>query len=131
MPDVYITIAQAPEALQSQLADVLELRAADVQQRVAWLGHDRWFVRRLPALLKAAGWTVTRARSHGYTETDEPGYALTLVDRGAAMLAAAGTFGEETAEALGAEARRRVAAGTFYGHINYGSFAAARAADTV
>ena len=33
MPDVYLTIAQAPAALQNQLADVLELRAADVQQR--------------------------------------------------------------------------------------------------
>ena len=33
MPDVYATIDQAPEALQHQLADVLELRAADAQQR--------------------------------------------------------------------------------------------------
>jgi len=33
MPDVYATIAEADEALQERLAEVLELRAADPQQR--------------------------------------------------------------------------------------------------
>lgn len=33
MPDVYATIAQADEAMQERLAEVLELRAADPQQR--------------------------------------------------------------------------------------------------
>ena len=33
MPDVYATIERAPEDVQHQLADVLELRAADAQQR--------------------------------------------------------------------------------------------------
>ena len=255
MPDVYLTIAQAPEALQQQLADVLELRAADAQQRamleayladaplagarvleigcgtgaisrrlardaaavtgidpspvfieraralapelrfeiaggealpfgddsfdlvvchtvlchvpdcaavlrearrvahhlavcdgdyatttvalaehdplqacaeatVAALVHDRWLVRRLPALLEATGWTLTRQASHSYTETRDPAYGLTIVDRGAGLLAADGTIGEPTAEALKAEARRRVAAGTYYAHINYASFLA-------
>ena len=91
---------------------------------VAGLVHDRWLVRRLPNLLAATGWTITHRDSHAYTETVEPSYTLTLVDRGAGLLAAAGTIGEETAEALRAEARRRVVAGTFYGHINYASFLA-------
>jgi ubiquinone/menaquinone biosynthesis C-methylase UbiE len=90
------------------------------------LVHDRWLVRKLPRLLRAAGWTVKTSRSLGYTETSAPGYALTLVDRGAQLLAAAGTISDETAQALQAEARRRVDAGTFYGHINYASFAASR-----
>jgi hypothetical protein len=33
MPDVYATIATADEAVQERLAEVLELRAADPQQR--------------------------------------------------------------------------------------------------
>jgi SAM-dependent methyltransferase len=102
-----------------------------VEATIEGLVHDRWLVRRLPKLLEDAGWAITRERSLGYTETAEPGYALTLVDRGAKMLAAAGTIGEDTARALQAEARRRVDAGTFYGHINYASFAADRAAATV
>jgi hypothetical protein len=33
MPDPYASIAQADETLQARLADVLEVRAADPQQR--------------------------------------------------------------------------------------------------
>ena len=51
-------------------------------------------------------------------------YGLTIVDRGAGLLAAAGTIGEATAEALRAEARRRAAAGTYYANISYASFLA-------
>jgi SAM-dependent methyltransferase len=91
---------------------------------VAGLVHDRMLVRRLPAMLDATGWSLARQRSHAYTETTDPAYGLTLVDRGAGLLAAAGTIGEQTAEALRAEARRRVAAGTYYAHIGYASFLA-------
>jgi ubiquinone/menaquinone biosynthesis C-methylase UbiE len=105
------------------IADHDPLQAC-AEATVAGLVHDRWLVRKLPNLLEATGWTITRQGSHAYTETAQPSYALTLVDRGSGLLAAAGTIGEETAEALRAEARRRVAAGTFYGHINYASFLA-------
>jgi hypothetical protein len=46
---------------------------------------------------------------------------LTIIDRGADMLRAANIIGEPLAVALKEEARRRVAAGTFFGHIAYGS----------
>jgi SAM-dependent methyltransferase len=85
---------------------------------------DRWLVRRLPGLIRAAGFEVVRFRSHGFVETTEGGYMLTVVTRGADFLAAAGHIGAETAEALKAEARRRVAAGTFFGHIAYASLVA-------
>jgi hypothetical protein len=49
---------------------------------------------------------------------------LTIIDRGADLLCASGQIGAEAAEALKAEARRRVAAGTFFGHIAYGSLVA-------
>jgi hypothetical protein len=44
---------------------------------------------------------------------------LTLVDRGADLLAAAAVVGAEEAEALKSEARRRVTAGEFFGHISF------------
>jgi hypothetical protein len=53
---------------------------------------------------------------------------LTIVDRGADLLCGSGQIGEETAAALKAEARRRVMAGTFFGHIAYGSLVARKPA---
>ena len=90
------------------------------------LVHDRYLVRRLGTLVRAAGWEVVRLRSHGYVESEDPGYMLTLVDRGADTLVTAGRLGEDAADALKAEARRRVAAGEFFGHIAYASLIATR-----
>jgi hypothetical protein len=90
------------------------------------LVHDRFLVRRLPALVRAAGWEVARVRSHGYVEADAPGYMLTLVDRGADILARRGDVGAAAAEELKEEARRRAADGTFFGHIAYASVIARR-----
>ncbi len=88
------------------------------------LVYDRWLVRRLPSLVRTAGFEVTSFRSHGFTETSEPSYILTIVDRGAEILAAAGRISAETADALKAEARRRIEAGEFFGHIAYASLIA-------
>ena len=82
---------------------------------------DRWLVRRLPVIIAEAGFDHVTLRSHGFVETSEGGYMLTIVDRGADVLRASGQIGEETAVALKAEARRRVAAGAFFGHIAYAS----------
>jgi ubiquinone/menaquinone biosynthesis C-methylase UbiE len=90
--------------------------------------HDRFLVRRLPALVRQAGWTVARVRSHGYLETEDPAYMLTIVDRGADRLAAEGRLGKAAADALKEEARRRAAAGAFFGHIAYASLIARRTA---
>jgi SAM-dependent methyltransferase len=90
--------------------------------------NDRWLVRRLPALVRARGLEVTSFRSHGYVNTTEGGYMLTVVERGVDFLQTAGRIGEETAAALKAEARRRVAAGSFFGHIAYGSLVARKPA---
>ncbi len=87
---------------------------------------DRWLVRRLPSLVKDAGFTVERFRSHGYAEVIDPVYMLGHAERGAEVLAAQGVIGEELAEALKAEARRRAAEGGFFGHIAYASLVARR-----
>jgi hypothetical protein len=90
---------------------------------MAALVHDRWLARRLPSLIKAAGFD-----GHAYVQTIAPGYLLTLVDRGADALVNGGTIGRELAAALKAEARRRVEAGGFYGSITFASVIARKPA---
>jgi ubiquinone/menaquinone biosynthesis C-methylase UbiE len=90
--------------------------------------HDVWLVRRLPTMLAAAGFEVRDTTSHGYLQTADPEYMLTLVDRGADALVAAGRVGEVAAAALKAEARRRAEAGEFFGFIGFVSFIAGKPA---
>src|SRR5262245_21507013 len=52
--------------------------------------HDLWLVRRLPTVLGAIGFDIVETRSHGYLQTADPMYMLTLVDRGADTLVASG-----------------------------------------
>ena len=54
-----------------------------------------------------------------FVETDEAGYMLGIVDRAVDASLASGRFGDDMALALEAEARGRVEAGTFIGHIAY------------
>jgi ubiquinone/menaquinone biosynthesis C-methylase UbiE len=89
---------------------------------------DPWLVRRLPGMVREAGFTAGRLRSHGYVQVEEPDYMLSIADRGADTLLAAGTIGPELAAALKAEARRRAAAHAFYGHVAYASLTARRPA---
>jgi SAM-dependent methyltransferase len=91
--------------------------------------HDPWLVRRLPALLRAAGVEITCVRSYGYVETSKPGFMLAgWVDLGADALAYSGRIGADMASALKAEARRRVASGEYFGHIAYMSLVARKPA---
>jgi ubiquinone/menaquinone biosynthesis C-methylase UbiE len=85
--------------------------------------NDRWLVRRLPVLVREAGFVKLRMRSHGFVTLDGD-YMLTIVERGADTLRARGWAGDELVAALKAEGRRRVAAGTFFGHIAYASVTA-------
>jgi SAM-dependent methyltransferase len=83
--------------------------------------HDPWIIRRLPQLVRAGGFEVRPLRSHGYIEAPEGAYMLTLIDRGAEALLDDGRIGAETAAALKAEARRRSATKTWFGHIAFAS----------
>jgi SAM-dependent methyltransferase len=85
--------------------------------------NDRWVVRRLPALVRQAGFSEIAVHSHGFVALDG-GYMLTILDRGADALRALGWAGDDLAAALKAEGRRRVEAGTFFGHIAYASVTA-------
>jgi ubiquinone/menaquinone biosynthesis C-methylase UbiE len=89
--------------------------------------HDPWLVRRLPRMVEAAGFVVFSTRSHGYVESPEAGYILTLVDRGADLLASSGRISARTAEALKREARERSENREWFGHIAYASVVARKA----
>jgi SAM-dependent methyltransferase len=87
--------------------------------------HDPWLVRRLPALVRAAGVGLERVRSYGYVEAPSAGFMLSSwIDLGADALVAAGRIGADMALALKTEARRRVASGEHFGHIAYMSLVA-------
>lgn len=88
---------------------------------------DRWIVRRLPEMVKTAGFDIQRFRSHGYAEVIDPAYMLGHAERGAEVLTAQGVIGDALADALKAEARRRAADGAFFGHIAYASLVARKA----
>jgi arsenite methyltransferase len=87
---------------------------------------DPWVARRIPSMLRATGFAVGTARSHGYVQLDDPDYMVSIADRGADALAASGRIGTPLADGLKAEARRRVGAGTFFGHVAYLSVCATR-----
>jgi SAM-dependent methyltransferase len=104
------------------IGDVDPLQAC-VDAMMAGSVHDRWIVRRLPALVRACGFEEVGFRSFGYAEL-EGGYMLTVLDRGVDVLEAEGRLGPEAAASLKEEGRRRVEAGTFFGHVAYGSVVA-------
>jgi ubiquinone/menaquinone biosynthesis C-methylase UbiE len=95
-----------------------------VETVLATLVNDCWIVRRLPSLVRSAGFDGGRLRSYGYAETAEPAYMLTIVDRGADTLASWGRIGAELCASLKAEARRRAEAGMFFGFIGFASLIA-------
>jgi len=82
---------------------------------------NRWLVQRLPILLRSAGFELRSFRSHGYLAASQPAYMLTLVDRAADRLAAAGRIGDDLGAALKVEARRRVDTGEFFGFMGFAS----------
>jgi SAM-dependent methyltransferase len=101
------------------------LQACIEATKAAFL-YDMWLGRRLPSLLSEAGFEIINSRSHGYMQTSEPEYILSLVDRGADTLVSWGRIGADLGAGLKAEARRRVEEGTFFGFIRFTSVIARR-----
>jgi SAM-dependent methyltransferase len=90
------------------------------------LVNDRWLTRRLPSMVSSAGFQTERFDSHGYLQTSAPDYMLTLVDRGADLLAGSGRIDSELAAELKDEARRRVDDGRFFGFIAFAGLVATK-----
>ncbi len=83
--------------------------------------HDRWFVRKMTGLLRNCGFEASALRNYGYAEHPDPSFMFSWVERGTDALIASGRLGESGANALKAEAERRVKAGQWYGQISYAS----------
>jgi cyclopropane fatty-acyl-phospholipid synthase-like methyltransferase len=114
MADVYATIAQADETVQRRIADVLELRAADLQQRAMLADYlDDLPLPRDARVLEVVGCGTGAV-------------ARTVASRPHVALVAGGRLGETAAQALKDEARRRAERGEFFGHIAYASVIATR-----
>lgn len=107
----YPTVTVAIEA-----SDPLQSTAEAMMENFV---QNLWLTRRLPKQLGVTGFTVSSMQSHGYTQTAEPSYMLTIVDRGADLLAAAGRVSSEQADELKQEARRRIESREFFGHISF------------
>ena len=87
--------------------------------------HDPYLVRRLPRLVREAGFEPGRLRGYSYVEAPSAsGYMLAIADRGADVLVASGRIDADAGEALKAEFRRRSAQQEFFGNIAYASLVA-------
>jgi len=87
---------------------------------------DRWLVPRLPAMLAAHGFAVRDFRGYNRVDTEGLGQGTIWLARGADALAASGRIGTDLAEALKAEGRRRLAAGSFFGTLPFASVIAVK-----
>lgn len=83
--------------------------------------HDRWFVRKMRAVLESCGFEAGPLRSYAYSEHPQPGYMYTWIDRGTNALIASGLLGEKAVEGLKAEAERRVEHGQWFAQISFAS----------
>ena len=92
------------------------------------IAHDKWMVRRIQPMLKAAGFKVGALKSYGLVETEDPSVTMSWIERGADALAVEGRIGEKLADALKAEGRRRAEAGTFFGYMAYAALTAQKTA---
>lgn len=86
--------------------------------------HDPYIMRRLPRLVRDAGFEIRNIEAHGYVQTENPDYLLSLIERGVDAAASAGECGVDLAKAFKIEASRRVAEGSFYGAILFVSLIA-------
>jgi ubiquinone/menaquinone biosynthesis C-methylase UbiE len=128
-PGGVLVVYDGDYATTTVAADPHDPLQACADAAIAALVHDPWLVRRLAPLVRAAGFDVGPLVSHGYVETDSPGYLLGMVDFGADALAGAGVIGPDLADGLKVEARRRAGAEEFFGHIAYASLVARRPTD--
>ena len=88
--------------------------------------HNKWLTRRLPKMLQTIGFNLKSVKSYGYAQTTNPDYMLTVIDRGIDIIATEGGISSDCAAALKNEARQRIKAGKFFGHITFFSILATK-----
>ncbi len=78
-----------------------------------------WIMRQISSMLSKEGFTIGARQGHGYVAEGEAAYFSTVIDRGADRMAETGLLFPETAEAMKAEAQRRVSEDKFFGFMSY------------
>lgn len=78
-----------------------------------------WIMRQVAGLLRHAGFEPGQRRGHSYVAEGEAPYFLSVIDRGADRMVETGLVTSDTAEALKAEARNRIATDRFFGFMSY------------
>ena len=116
-PDGGLTVFEGDYTTTSVAISEFDPLQPLVEAMVASFVHNPWLTRRIPKTLAAAGFGVQSLRGFGFVQTSDRAYMLTIVDRGAELLAAKGSPTAQSAEALRSEARRRVRDGEFFGHM--------------
>lgn len=97
-----------------------------VETMIANFVENPWLCRGLTNVLISSGFEMISFRGHAYTQTANPAYMLTMIDRGADLLVASKTIGRSQGDALKAEAQRRIDDNAFFGQINFVSAIARR-----
>lgn len=81
--------------------------------------NERYLARRLRPLVGDIGFVPGETRSHGHLDTADPALTVGWIDKGVDYMVDAGRIDRAAGEALKSEARRRIAAGTYFGYMNY------------
>jgi ubiquinone/menaquinone biosynthesis C-methylase UbiE len=118
-PGGWLAIFDGDYPTTSVAIDTFDPLQSTVATMIANFVHNPWLTRRLKRILESMGFDIVQLRSHGYVQTTEPTYMLTIIDRGADLLVGNGGIGAAQADALKHEARRRVRTGEFFGYISF------------
>lgn len=123
-PGGYLTVFdEDPPSVTAAVADNDPFRAV-VDNLIRAYVHDRWLVRRTPAMLASAGFDIEHREGFLYLPATDSPYFLTIIDRGADTLVDEGVIGTELADGIRAEARRRCTQQSFFGSISFVSIIA-------
>ncbi|MBE1284269.1 MAG: methyltransferase domain-containing protein [Rhodobacteraceae bacterium] len=118
-PSGYLTVFdEDPPSVTAAIADNDPFHPV-VDNLIRAYVHDRWLVRRTAGLLLQSGFDILHRDGHLYLPAPDSPYFLTIIDRGADTLLAEGVIGEELAQGIRTEARRRMETGHFFGSIAF------------
>ena len=90
-----------------------------------------WIMRQIGPMLADTGFIAASRKGHGYVAEGDATYFLTVIDRGADIMAERGLIGMATCDALKTEARDRVTRGAFFGFMSYVSLIATKPGENV
>ena len=78
-----------------------------------------WIMRQIGPMLRNCGFDPGRKMGHGYVAQGDSAYFLTVIDRGADIMAERRLISTDTGRALKQEARNRIERDAFFGFMSY------------